>query len=157
MSNIKTNYYKEYKETSDLINQTEIVNLVSTMADSYLQENGDEYEKKNNNLDDIHLNVIVEMYANLMQIISPETFAECEEFLAESKDNDTERFIKMKFIISELIGFQGRAIKNAAANINRWLKLTPSKDHSNFQAILYNFGIEIEKNQETIIKKYNQI
>jgi len=154
MSNT-TNYYKEFKNSSKLLDNAEVLSLLSSLVDTYILEKGTEYEKVNNKSADTYLKSVVEIFSNILEQLDTKTQEEFNQFLEESKDDHEERFQKMKFVISESLGLQGKALKKAAMNLDKWLTLSPENDHSEFQAILYNLSVEIEKNQIEVINNLN--
>jgi len=151
-----TNYYKEYRDSSELLEKVEVLNLLTTLTESYLNEKGSPSEKANNSHDDIHLKAIVELFSNILEELDPKKQEEFNQFLEESKDDNVERFQKMKFVISGSSGLQGKALKKASLNVYSWLNLDEENDHSEFQTVLYNLATEIEQNQKIVLDSYNK-
>lgn len=146
------NYHKEYQQVQQALNDSSIVNIVPSIIDVHIAKLGTDTEKTNNTSDEVYLRAIVELFANILEDLTPERQKELDQFLQESGTNQEERIYKMIYTIMSYPTLQGQALKKASTRLYSWLKLNPDSDYSELQSEIYNLGLELTKTQAILNK-----
>lgn len=152
--NTSNNYYKEYKEIQAALAEAQLPTLVSSIIQDYIEKIGNEFERQNNQPEDIYLRTVVELFVNIFEELNTEAQNEIDNFLQQDQDNLEERIYKMVYIILSFSALQGIALKKASIRLNSWLEISPESDYSELQSKLYNLGVEIVEMQKAL--NFNQ-
>lgn len=142
-----TNYYREYKEINQALEEAEIVNMVSSIIFDHINHSNLENKPS---IVDLYLQTTVELYANILEELNYQTQKDVQNFVdeMEKENGEKNRIPKMIYIILSFASLQGIALKKLAMNLTLWLNLDKDVDLSNLQAELYNLAVEIEYNQK---------